>query len=348
MYRILVAIVLATLAFVPCVASARESAQTEEPAAETSAPAAERSTGRAGDPGAAEALFQKGREAMVAEDYDAACQFFLESLSLDQAVGTVMNLATCEEKRGHLTASWERWHQALRLLDPNDDRVLFAEDQLTWISARLAHLTIRLTGANPKDITIRRDGVVVGTGSLDQELPVDPGEHLVTVEGARYEPKRYTITLESGGTAELVVSPGPPKAANAPKVERDGTAQLVGALAAFGVGAAGLTTAIVTGVLLPGKDRKVEHNCPNQMCNEVGIKTISEAQTMLALNTAGWIAAGVGLAGGTVLLLTLPKSNKADGMPASDTTRPPAKAKKRDVSAAMTVTPTGVLLHGSF
>jgi hypothetical protein len=346
-YCILVAIVLATLAFVPRVASARESAQTEEPASETSAPADERST-RASDPGGAEALFQKGREAMVAEDYDAACQFFLESLSLDQAVGTVMNLATCEEKRGHLTASWERWHQALRLLDPNDDRVLFAEDQLTWISARLAHLTIRLTGANPKDITIRRDGVVVGTGSLGQELPVDPGEHLVTVEGARYEPKRYTIMLESGGTAELVVSPGPPKAVDAPKVERDGTAQLVGALAAFGVGAAGLTTAIVTGVLLPGKDRKVEQNCPNQMCNEVGIKTISEAQTMLALNTAGWIAAGVGLAGGTVLLLTLPKSDKADSKSSTDATRPPAKSKKADVSAALSVTPTGVLLHGSF
>src|SRR5688572_29192458 len=70
------------------------------------------------DPAAAEVLFQKGREAMLAENYDSACQFFLESLSLDQAVGTVMNLAVCEEKRGHLTASWERWHQALRLLDP--------------------------------------------------------------------------------------------------------------------------------------------------------------------------------------------------------------------------------------
>lgn len=300
------------------------------------------------DPAAAEALFQKGREAMAVEDYDAACQFFLESLSLDQAVGTVMNLATCEEKRGHLTASWERWHQALRLLDPSDDRVLFAEDQLTWISARLAHLTIRLTGANPKDITIRRDGVIVGAGSLDQELPVDPGTHAVTVEGPRYELKRYTVTLESGGTAVLVVSPGPIKPLDAPKTERNKMPQLVGALAAFGVGAAGLTTAIVTGALLPGKDRKVERNCPNQMCNEVGIATISQAQTLLALNTAGWIGAGLGIAGGTVLILTLPKSKTGEQGEAAEATPAPAKSGGREASAALTLTPTGLLLHGSF
>lgn len=296
------------------------------------------------DPAAAEALFQKGREAMAVEDYDAACQFFLESLSLDQAVGTVMNLAACEEKRGHLTASWERWHQALRLLDPSDDRVLFAEDQLTWISARLAHLTIRLTGANPKDITIRRDGVIVGSASLGQELPVDPGTHAVTVEGPRYELKRYTVTIESGGTAVLVVSPGPIKPLDAPKTERSRTPQLIGALAAFGVGAAGITTAVVTGVLLPGKDRKVEKNCPDQMCNEVGIATISQAQTLLALNTAGWIGAGLGIAGGTVLILTLPKSK---GAPPEATPAAP-QTSRREASAALTVTPTGLLLHGSF
>jgi len=303
------------------------------------------------DPAAAELLFQKGREAMVAEDYDAACQFFLESISLDQAVGTVMNLAVCEEKRGHLTASWERWHQALRLLEPSDDRVLFAEDQLTWISARLAHLTIVLSGASPRDVTIRRDGVALGEATLGQELPVDPGTHEVTVEGKRFETRRYSISLESGESQKLVVSPGTAKPEAAKDDPNKGFVRerRIAGFVALGVGVAGAATAVVSGLYLPGKDNKVESNCPNMVCNETGVRAISEAQTLLALNTAGWIAAGVGLAAGTTLLLTLPKSKKpSPSQRASKTGQDAEEARAFWSDVAVGVTPSGILLRGKF
>jgi len=302
------------------------------------------------DAAAAEALFQKGREAMTAEDYDAACQFFLESISLDQAVGTVMNLAVCEEKRGHLTSSWERWHQAIRLLDKADDRVLFAEDQLNWIAARLAYLTIHLTGTSPKDVSIRRDGVVLGRASLDQELPADPGTHVITVESERFESRQFSITLASGEKAELTVSPGKAR----PQLETKASAgsiqaRRIAAFAALGLGAAGIATAIVTGVLLPAQDQKVEDNCPGRVCNDVGAQAISDAQVLLALNTAGWITAGVGVAAGSVLLLTLPKDKKK--VSASKSSHPSQlreEVGERDTSVSLAVTPSGFFVRGKF
>jgi hypothetical protein len=302
------------------------------------------------DPAGAEALFQKGRDAMVIEDYDAACQFFAESLVLDQAVGTVMNLATCEEKRGHLTASWERWHQALRLLDPHDDRVLFAEDQLSSISGRLAHLTVRLSGASAKDVTIHRDGVVLGEATLGEELPVDPGAHVVTVEGERYEPRSYTITLASGESGELAVSPGAAKPLPR-KPPDDGPIKTrrIAAYASFGVGAVGLAAAIVTGLLLPAQDQKVDDNCPNKMCNDVGTQALADARLLLGLNTAGWITAGVGVAAGSVLLITtLPKGKKAADAGKAAAPTPSRKEASQRASTSLTLTGSGILLRGTF
>src|SRR5690606_27555049 len=108
---------------------------------------------------AAEALFQKGRVAMDREDFDAACQMFEESFVLDPAVGTVMNLAVCEERRGHLARSWERWHQALDLLDEDDERVSYAVLQMEAVEVRLAHLTIVAQKGAPDGLSLRRDDV---------------------------------------------------------------------------------------------------------------------------------------------------------------------------------------------
>ena len=66
------------------------------------------------DPAAAEALFTEGRKAFDAGDYRIACARFAESQRLDPAVGTLINLAACNEKLDNLALAWETWQQALR------------------------------------------------------------------------------------------------------------------------------------------------------------------------------------------------------------------------------------------
>jgi hypothetical protein len=265
------------------------------------------------DPAAADVLFQKGRDAMAEQDYETACQMFEESLAFDLAVGTVMNLAVCEEDRGQFTAAWERWRQAIRLLGPADDRIDFATQKLESVAARLSYLTIRLAPNAPSGLTIKRDTVVLGKASLGEELPANPGELVVTVEGKHHQPKTFTISLESGEHRELVVAPGPVKV----EVKKDTTdhGRAVRRTAGFvglGIGAVGVGALVVTAALLPAQHSKVEENCPNKMCNDAGWEAMSGVNTLLAINTAGWITAGVGLISGTVLLITLP-SNKGSG-----------------------------------
>jgi hypothetical protein len=62
------------------------------------------SADRANDSATAEALFAAGREAIRRGDYQAACPMFAESNRLDPAVGTVLNLAICEEHLGQLAS----------------------------------------------------------------------------------------------------------------------------------------------------------------------------------------------------------------------------------------------------
>jgi hypothetical protein len=338
-----VLISLALLALVPGVALADpfDTAVIEEN--EPSAPAR--------DAAAAEALFQKGRDAMAESDFDAACQFFTESLALDTAVGTVMNLAVCEEERGHFTAAWERWHQALRLLSPDDDRVIFADQKLESVAEKLAYLTVRLAPGSPQGLTVHRDGVPLGAGSLGQELPADPGEHVVTVQSPNYETRTFSISLESGDHETLVVMQGSPKKNAQPNKGTSEQARRIGGYTALGVGAAGGVMAIVSGVLLPAQDQKVEDNCPSKQCNETGDKAVAQARTLLALNTAGIVIAGVGAATGTVLLLTLPEKPNPSETQKDRAPRPAARKEQRSALAlplALGVNATGLHLSGQF
>ena len=114
-----------------------------------------------GDPAAAEALFAAGREAMERGDYAAACAKFDESERLDPAPGTLMNLADCNEKRGHLAAAWENWRDARGTLRPDDDRLRVVEARLATLEARLPHLVIELAPGAPAashSAKVRRTG----------------------------------------------------------------------------------------------------------------------------------------------------------------------------------------------
>ncbi len=269
------------------------------------------------DPAAAEALFQKGRDAMDREDYDTACEMFEESFALDEAAGTVLNLAACEEKRGKLARSWERWHQALDLLDETDDRVGYAVLQLESVEARLAYLTIVAEEGAPSDLALERDEVDLGSAGLGQELPVDPGKHIVVVKSPGHEPKRYTVSLDVGEHKELRVRPGREIDAEGDAEQRALRRNL--GIASLGVGAAGLGLAITTGLLLPGQHDKVQDECPARSCTPEGSRAVVGAKTLLGLNTVGWIAAGVGAAAGLTLLLTLPKQEEGTARSRSGT-----------------------------
>src|SRR5579863_8518518 len=75
-------------------------------------------------------LFQEGREAAKKGDYATACAKMEESFRLDPAVGTLLNLADCQEHMGHPASAWQRFREAADKLAPSDDRLVAVKQRL--------------------------------------------------------------------------------------------------------------------------------------------------------------------------------------------------------------------------
>src|SRR5450432_3403221 len=61
---------------------------------------------RADDSAAAQALFDQGKKAMAALNYAEACPKLEESYRLQEALGTLLNLADCYQRQGKLASAW--------------------------------------------------------------------------------------------------------------------------------------------------------------------------------------------------------------------------------------------------
>src|SRR5690349_24811223 len=57
-------------------------------------------------------LFKQGRDAMAAGKLDEACARFAQSLELDPAIGTKLNLADCWEQKGKLAEAYRLFDEA--------------------------------------------------------------------------------------------------------------------------------------------------------------------------------------------------------------------------------------------
>src|SRR5262245_29948991 len=98
---------------------------------------------------AAEALFQAGRAALAKGDYATACEKFAESQPLDPAVGTLFNLAECNDKLGKLATAWQLFNQVADTLADNDPRKNVARERSRQLESRLPKLVLRLDPTSP-------------------------------------------------------------------------------------------------------------------------------------------------------------------------------------------------------
>jgi hypothetical protein len=164
----------------------------------------------AGDPQKAEQLFHEGRDAVARGEYAVGCRKFVESESAEPRVGTLINLARCEESSGHSAKARQYWQQATDLARAlGDPRADFTSQELARIDGSVPRLTIRLHGGAPPDSDVRRDGVEFGHASLGVALPLERGSHTIEVSAPGHEPRRFVVQLDEGQSLDVVVAPGP-------------------------------------------------------------------------------------------------------------------------------------------
>jgi hypothetical protein len=261
------------------------------------------------DPAAAETLFREGRGAVQKGDWEAACPKFRESQRLDPAAGTLLNLADCEEHRGKLATAWQLFRQLAEGLASNDDRLPVARQRASALEKRLPHLTIRYAGTPPSGTKIRRGDVELGLPSLGSALPVDPGAYTVTTSAPGFKTASFQVTLAEGASSVLDVQVGPSTGDVTMETPASGSPRTAGWVVA-GIGAAGLVTGAVAGVLTLGRKSTVDANCDadTKKCNSEGYDAAQSGKTLGMVTTAGLIVGALGVGVGGYLLL----SSRAD------------------------------------
>lgn len=164
---------------------------------------------RAGDnAAAAEALFVEAKQLTADGNYDEACPKFLASYKLDRTLGTLLNLADCHEHVGRIATSWAEWGEAIEMARRmGDDRVEFATKRRDALTSRLPKLTVKID--DPVDgLDVYRDDTKVEPGAYNLPLPVDPGEHTVSVRRGKdvLEQKKAEATEGAASTVDFDLS----------------------------------------------------------------------------------------------------------------------------------------------
>lgn len=160
----------------------------------------------------AETLFREGRELVDAKQYDAACEKFQESLRLDPAGGTLLNLAYCHELQGKTATAWSEFHEALAWAraDNNDNRIRFALEHIARLESQLPRALITVPpAARVPELRVTLDGTELSPAAWGTRLPLDPGEHVVTAEATGRERFAETFVVSAGDERAVTIPPLP-------------------------------------------------------------------------------------------------------------------------------------------
>jgi len=262
---------------------------------------------QASDPAAAEALFREGRTAAEAKNYQLACQKFHESHRLDPAPGTLLNIADCEEKLGHIATAWTLYQEVAQKLPERDERHAIAIARSAALEPRVPKLSIRLTPDAPSDSRVRRDGVELKAASLDTPLPVDPGKHEIVVDAPGHARSKVELQIAERDLKRVSVGPGavlPPSEGPATKTSSSSGARSAGYVLA-GIGIVGIGVGTVTGLMVLSKKSTVDDNCNAQKrCNQTGVDAADSGKSLGTISGVGFIVGAVALGAGAYLVLS--------------------------------------------
>jgi hypothetical protein len=272
-----------------------------------------------------EALFADGKKLMAEGKTAEACPKFLASYTLENRVGTLLNLATCYEKNGQFASAWARFVEAKTLASRNNqsERAAFATQHAAALESRRSTLTI-VVNSSPPGLVVKRDGVVVDPAAYGVAVPVDGGSHTIEASApdkksvtstmtiaAEADKKTYTLTALLDALPEAAAAPieaPAPAAGSAPPPARSATRTVVGGtLAGLGVVSAGIGIAFGVEALSKNSDSNANGNCNGNVCNSTGFNARNAARSDGDISSVLIGAGAAAVVGGAVLWLMAPK-----------------------------------------
>lgn len=257
---------------------------------------------RAADLAKAKELFSKARELYKQGNYAEACPLFEESEGLEPATGTELNLALCWAKVGKLLDATRMFGVVLgkTTTDGEAARRQIAQDGARDVAGRLPKLQID-RGPLSINARIQLDGVeLLDTSSA---IPVDPGEHKVSGQGAKSqmftategEVTQITLVAAEDGDEEPTLS----DTHSRPRWRK----RLPFYMGASGAGL--VATSFVVGIITLSKKSSALDLCDKVMgewdCSTEGQEGLASARTFSHVSTALFFV-GAGALGAGIYL----------------------------------------------
>ena len=302
----------------------------------------------AGDPAAAQALFDQARKLMSQERWAEACPKLDESQRLDPGGGTLLHLAICREHEGKIATAWARYQDALAVAkrDGRKDRARIAQGRIDAIRPRLPRIRVRVAAQNRAlpGFRVSRDDVVVGEAQWGESVPVDPGTRTITARADGYTSWTTEVDIPAAASettvdvpeleqADEAAAPAPgPAAASEPATAagseqhhgrsptgdptRGDTQRTIG-VALGGVGVVGIAVGSVFGLLAIAKQSEADRECrppDGTLCSAAGVEAGKDGTTFGDVSTIAFVAGGVLLVGGAALYFAAPEPTKKIGI----------------------------------
>jgi hypothetical protein len=270
----------------------------------------------------AQKLFQQGLAASDVGDCARAIPLFRRSQATFAARGTLLNLADCEAKLGQVASAWKHLKELIAQLAPGDPRLAVAQEKMTALEPRVPRLVIEAPSSGPSPTAILMDGDPLPNGSIGAELPVDPGDHVLTVTWPGSKTEETRVLLAEGARQVVRLVPPASQPLAAPVAKPTTPPPLVAdsqpspsyrrplGFVVGGIGIAAIGVGAVTGILAIGTKSDLEAECPDPLsCKTVeGRDLASKGETLTTTSTVTFVLGLAGLGGGIVLVLTSPDS----------------------------------------
>jgi PEGA domain len=280
---------------------------------------------RADAEGDAKDLFARARDLRSKNDCAGAVPLFRKAYAVyPKGLGSLRNVAECEEQLGHYASSKRAWLDIKRALitmsqDPKyDGWDKDAQDAAARLQPKVATVFVDVVVKSPagegpanekSGVEIFINGESVGTNLVGTPLERDPGNYRVRVAAPHATPVEQEVALTAGDakhvTLRLVQTPPEKVARPAPGEGSDvivdtGKGKRTAGIVLIGVGAAALVGSGVTFLVRSGAKGDVDDACPtHQGCDPSLKDTVDRGKLMSTLTTvlfpAGLVFAGAGV-----------------------------------------------------
>jgi hypothetical protein len=153
----------------------------------------------------ADALFAEGK-ALVDSNLLQACTKFEESLHLNPAaIGTLLNVALCDEKLGRIASAIVKFSEARDRAKEQGlpEHIRAAEEHILALEPSVPHVAITLTEQLPETKILIDDAII----ALDAiaNVAVDPGERVIVVSAPARLPYRAKLVFARGEHKDLTI-----------------------------------------------------------------------------------------------------------------------------------------------